>query len=89
MDAIEGEPLDSLALWYRYVYGDGECFDPSYETAIERYSNPEWDQEGTNNGSKYFQEIRNNKRKRINTNIFYHFQEDSGISFNAPKLVHS
>lgn len=54
MQAVEGNPLESLARWYRYVYGDAECFDPSYATAIERYSNPEFDQVGTDNGSKYF-----------------------------------
>ncbi|KAJ6646563.1 putative serine protease K12H4.7 [Pseudolycoriella hygida] len=52
MEAIPGEPLASLARWFRYVYGDAVCFDPSYDTAIERYSNPEWDQEGTNNGRR-------------------------------------
>lgn len=54
MGAVEGEPLESLARWFRYVYGDAECFDPSYATAVERYSNPEWDQPGTDNGRKAF-----------------------------------
>lgn len=57
MQAVEGNPLESLARWYRYVYGDAECFDPSYATAIERYSNPEFDQVGTDNGSKLFQNL--------------------------------
>lgn len=52
MAAVAGQPLESLARWFRYVYGDAECFDPSYNTAIERYSNPAWDQLGTQNGSK-------------------------------------
>lgn len=59
MQAVAGQPLDSLARWFRYVYGDAECFDPSYNTLLERYSNPEWDQVGTNNGSKLiFSKIR-------------------------------
>lgn len=58
MSAVAGQPLDSLARWFRYVYGDAECFDPSYATAIERYSNIEFDQEGTNNGSKFSQVLK-------------------------------
>lgn len=54
MEAIEGNPLESLARWYTYVYGDGGCFDPSYETIVERYSNEAWDQIGTDNGSGCF-----------------------------------
>lgn len=52
MEAVPGDPLASLARWYRYVYGDAECFDPSYATAVARYSNPAWDQIGTDLGSE-------------------------------------
>lgn len=69
MQSVAGQPLDSLARWFRYVYGDAECFDPSYATAIERYSNPEWDQVGTNNGSKNFENSLL-ERKSTNHDIF-------------------
>lgn len=54
MQAFPGEPLKSFVGWYRRVYGDGECWDRRYSTVIQRYSNPAWDQVGTDNGSKYF-----------------------------------
>lgn len=87
MQAIEGEPLDSLAQWFRYVYGDGVCFDPSYETSIERYSNPEWDEWGTTTGSEYTGTrmsyfIQNVKFRRS-------FSQDvNGTSCNARKSHH-
>jgi len=52
MDAIPGDSLNSFARWLRYVYGDSQCFDPSYETLINLKSNPEWDQEGTTSGRR-------------------------------------
>ncbi|XP_037033396.1 lysosomal Pro-X carboxypeptidase-like [Bradysia coprophila] len=52
MQAVEGEPLESLARWFRYVYGDEECFDPSYASSVERYSNPAWDEWGTSTGRR-------------------------------------
>jgi len=52
IEAIEDDPLAAFARWLRYVYGDSVCFDPSYATAIERYSNPAWDQVGTQNGRR-------------------------------------
>lgn len=50
MQAVEGQPLESLARWFRYVYNDVECFDTSYSGVIDLYSNPEWDQLGTQRG---------------------------------------
>lgn len=57
MDAIEGQPLDSLAQWHRYLYPGYECFNSSYATHIARYSNVEWDQFGTDVGSKHFFDV--------------------------------
>ncbi len=50
--AIPGDPLNSFARWIRYVYGDQECFDHSYDTMIERTSNSTWDSFGTTEGSE-------------------------------------
>lgn len=39
---IPGDALNSFARWIRYVYGDGECFDHSYDSMIELTSNSTW-----------------------------------------------
>lgn len=83
MQFIPGQPLESLARWYRYVYGDAECFDPSYATAIERYSNPAWDEWGTSTGSQYIAVTFIRK-----VELTFHFQDVSGTSCNAHKLDH-
>ncbi len=88
MQAVDGQPLESLARWFRYVYGDAQCFDPSYATAVARYSNPEWDQVGTDNGSMCFRVINTQKNLKI-VPIFLNFQDVNGISYNVLKLVHS
>lgn len=54
MQAFPGEPLKSYVGWLRHAYGAGACSDRRYSTVIETYSNPAWDQYGTDNGSKYF-----------------------------------
>lgn len=52
MAAIPGDPLNSFARWVRYVYGDQECFDHSYETMIENTSNSTWGSFGTVEGRR-------------------------------------
>lgn len=50
--AIPGDPLNSLARWLRYVYGDEECFDHSYSSMIENTSNSTWGSFGTIEGRR-------------------------------------
>jgi len=52
LGAIPGDTLNSFARWLRYVYGDSECFDHSYDTMIERTSNSTWDSFGTVEGRR-------------------------------------
>lgn len=53
LDNPELEPLDAFALWMEEHYGTpGECRDFSYETLVRINSNTEWDQFGTDSGSK-------------------------------------
>jgi hypothetical protein len=52
MNAIPGDPLNSFARWVRYVYGDAECFDHTYDTMIENTSNSTWGSIGTAEGRR-------------------------------------
>lgn len=52
MASIPGDPLNSFARWVRYIYGDQECFDHSYDTMIENTSNTTWGSFGTDEGRR-------------------------------------
>jgi len=52
LNAIPGDALNSLARWFRYVYGDGECFEHSYDVMIENNSNSTWGSPGTDEGRR-------------------------------------
>jgi serine protease 16 len=52
LNSIPGDALNSLARWLRYVYGDAECFDHSYNTLIENTSNITWGSFGTVEGRR-------------------------------------
>lgn len=52
LNAVPQDPLNSLARWLRYVYGDSECFDHSYNSNIEASSNTTWGSAGTVEGSE-------------------------------------
>lgn len=51
--AIPGDALNSFARWLRYVYGDAECFEHSYDSMIEDTANSTWGAFGTIEGSEY------------------------------------
>jgi len=52
MRAILADPLNSFARWVVHVYGDGSCYDHTFENVVNRSSNIEWDQEGTETGQR-------------------------------------
>jgi serine protease 16 len=52
LGAIPGDTLNSFARWLRYVYGDAECFEHSYDSMIENTSNSTWGSFGTIEGRR-------------------------------------
>ncbi|KAJ6646562.1 putative serine protease K12H4.7 [Pseudolycoriella hygida] len=52
LGAIPGDTLNSFARWLRYVYGDAECFDHSYDTQIVHNVNTTWGSPGTIAGTR-------------------------------------
>lgn len=69
MHAISPDPLNSYARWVRHIFGDDtNCFDFNFENHINRTSNVNWNEIGTNSGGKYIL-IYQIQYKRKNINI--------------------
>lgn len=48
--SVNFDVFNSFARWIRFVYGDEQCFNHSYEDRVELAINENWNQPGTNSG---------------------------------------